>query len=349
MQGIDFPVTAKAIGQAFGATVVGDPEAVAQCISSLEEALNKKAEVLTFLSEKKHASLLTKLEKGIVLATEEMVQSHLPVTFVVVPNPKKVFAEIARQFLPKTPWTGISPQSHIDPKAVLGANVSVGPFAVIAEGAVIGEGTTIYPHAYIGPQVELGRNCEIHPYVTLLVNVRLGDRVRVFSGSVLGSEGFGFIEGDGGFQAMPQIGWVVVEDDVRIGAKCTIDRATLGETRIKRGSILDDQVHVGHNCTVGGRNILCAQVGLAGSTILEEDVMLGGQVGLAGHLRVGKGARLAGQTGSSSNLPGGKTYLGSPALPIEDSIKIFRAARRLPELADRLRKLEEKLDGKTQS
>jgi UDP-3-O-[3-hydroxymyristoyl] glucosamine N-acyltransferase len=259
----------------------------------------------------------------------------------LVSDPKRVFAEIAKNFLPKNPWVGISPQAVIHPSAKLGANVNVGPFAVVCEGAEIGSGTTLYPHTYVGPQVRVGENCELHPFVTLLQSVSVGNRVRILTGAVLGSDGFGFLEGPEGFSMMPQLGSVVIEDNVRIGAKCTIDRGTLGETRVKRGTVIDDQVHIGHNCIVGERNALCAQVGLAGSTTLENNVLLAGQVGLAGHLTVGEGARMAGQSGSSSNLAGGKTYLSSPAVPIEDAIKVFRASRKLPDLMERLRKLEE--------
>lgn len=340
MQPIEFPTTAATLGKILGAEILGNGDISVLAVGSLESAVAIPG-TLAFLSEKKHVPMLSRLNGSVVLTTPELAQSLAQTACLVVADPKRVFAEIAKNFLPKNPWSGRSPQAVIHPKAKLGANVNVGPFAVICEGASVGEGTTIYPHSYVGPDVVVGNSCEIHPFTTLLQNVVVGNRVRIFSGSVLGSEGFGFLDSSSGFTLMPQIGKVVIEDDVRIGAKCTVDRATLGETRIKRGTIIDDQVHIGHNCTVGERNALCAQVGLAGSTTLENNVMLGGQVGLAGHLTVGEGARMAGQSGSSSNLTGGKTYLGSPAVPIEDSIKVFRATRKLPGLMDRVRKLEE--------
>jgi UDP-3-O-[3-hydroxymyristoyl] glucosamine N-acyltransferase len=319
---------------------LGNDSLSIMAVGSLESAV-KTPGTLTFLSEKKHVPLLSRLHRSVVLTTADFAQSFSETACVVVSDPKRVFAEIAKNFLPKNPWVGISPQAVVHPQARLGTGVNIGPFAIVCEGAVIGNGTTLYPHSYVGPSVKVGENCEIHPFATLLQSVVLGNRVRIFSGSVLGSEGFGFLEGAEGFAIMPQIGNVVIEDDVRIGAKCTVDRAALGETRIKRGTIIDDQVHIGHNCIVGERNALCAQVGLAGSTVLENNVLLGGQVGLAGHLTVGEGARMAGQSGSSSNLPGGKTYLSSPAVPIEDAIKVFRASRKLPSLVERIRKLEE--------
>ena len=154
----------------------------------------------------------------------------------------------------------------------------MGPFAVISEGACIGAGTVIQAFTYIAPDVEIGEDCQIHPHVTLLERVKIGNRVKVFSGSVIGSDGFGFFGSDSptGHKEMPQIGNVVIEDDVRIGAHCTIDRATLGETRIGRGTKLDDQVHVGHNCRIEKNVILCAQVGLGGSVVIEENVILAG-------------------------------------------------------------------------
>jgi UDP-3-O-[3-hydroxymyristoyl] glucosamine N-acyltransferase len=198
--------------------------------------------------------------------------------------------------------------------------------------------------------VTVGEGCEIHPYVSVFTLVEIGNHVKIFSGSVLGSEGFGFIEGANGYIEMPQLGKVVVEDNVRIGANCTIARGTLGETRIGKGSKLDDQVHIAHNCILGKNCILCGQASLAGSTVLEDEVVLGGQVGLAGHLTVGKGAKLAGQSGASINLKPGETYLGSPAIPIREAIRAFVQWRKLPELAKRIQHLQkvlESLDGKS--
>jgi UDP-3-O-[3-hydroxymyristoyl] glucosamine N-acyltransferase len=179
--------------------------------------------------------------------------------------------------------------------------------------------------------------------------VRLADRVRVFTGTVIGSEGFGIFDapdGSGRRDEMPQIGSVVIEADVRIGANCTIDRGTLGETRVGRGCKIDDQVHIGHNCVIGANSILCAQVGLGGSVTLEENVILAGQVGIGHGVHIGKNARMGGQAGSTTNVRGDETYFATPAVPIRDFARIFKNWRRLPEIWARLKAIEAKLDGK---
>lgn len=338
---IVFPTTAGELSRALGADLLGDSELIISGVASLDAAHGGS---VTFCSEKKYELLLGKLTGVTVLTTKELAVPHSSNTFLVVENPKKVFSEIAKQFLPVSPWKEVSSQASIHPGAVLGRATVVAPFAVICEGAKIGSRTVVYPHAYIGPGVTIGDDCEIHPSVTLLANVEIGNRVKVFSGSVLGSEGFGFLEGKGAYTAIPQIGKVVIEDDVRIGAKCTIDRGTFGETRVGQGTKLDDHVHISHNCRIGKNCIICAQAGLAGSTILEDEVILGGQVGLGGHMTVGKGAQLGGQTGAGTNLTAGEKYLGSPAAPLRDRLLSFKYSLKLPELFKRVQKIEAQLN-----
>ena len=174
-----------------------------------------------------------------------------------------------------------------------------------------------------------------------ICQVVVGNRVKILSGSVLGSEGFGFLEGDSGYTEMPQIGWVHIEDDVRIGAKCTIDRSTLGATVVGKGTKIDDQVHVGHNCRIGKNCILCAQVGLAGSSILEDGVILAGQVGVAGHLTIHKNAICGGQTGVTRDLEANQKYFLTPATPLTEALRTVTASKKLPEILKRIKKLEE--------
>jgi len=343
MQPVSIPATAGELSQALQATLVGDSSVTVERLASLDEASPGS---LSFFSNPKLGPALQKLKKGVVvLAEEQSVNKNLPVTFLIVKEPKKVFAQIAQSLIPDHPWKGISPEAKIHPSAQLGEGVTVGLGSIICENVVIGAGTVIYPSVYIGPNVVVGKNCEIHPFVTLLTQVELGNRVRIFSGSVLGTEGFGFLEGESGYTEMPQLGWVKVEDDVRIGAKCTIDRSTLGDTRIGQGTKIDDQVHIGHNCRIGKNCILCAQVGLAGSSILEDGVILGGQVGVAGHLTIHKNAVCGGQTGVIQSLPANQKYFSTPAIPLTEALRAVTANRKLPEVFKRLRKLEEKSNG----
>ncbi|MEZ4750740.1 MAG: UDP-3-O-(3-hydroxymyristoyl)glucosamine N-acyltransferase [Bdellovibrionota bacterium] len=255
-----------------------------------------------------------------------------------------MFTEVAETFN----WypvddPGVDPLAKVDDSAQLGANVSVGAFSYVGKRVRIGAGTRILTHCYLGDDVEIGENCIVFPRVVLNPKVVIGNRVHIFSGTVIGSDGFGFLPTETGLRAVPQIGTVEVEDDVRIGANCTIDRATLGATRIGRGTKIDNLVHVGHNCQIGAHCILCAGTGLAGSVVLEDQVVLGGQVGLGDHVRVGKGAQIGSQGGTTTNLKGNQTYWGTPAIPVKESLSTFRLMKKLPEIWRRLARLESRL------
>jgi UDP-3-O-[3-hydroxymyristoyl] glucosamine N-acyltransferase len=344
MENLAFPTTAAHLSQWFGAEIVGDQASPVDRLSSLEAAGTGS---LAYFANRKYAQVLQRINGAVVFTTRELVEPKLPLTYLVVDNPQSAFAAIARQFSRRALPAGVSPQAIVHPTARLGDGVAIGPFACVGEGTVIGAGTQVYPYVFIGNGVTIGSHCEIHPRATLFDRVRLEDRVKVFTGTVIGSEGFGiFGDGTGKLDEMPQIGTVVLESDVRIGANCTIDRGTLGETRVGRGCKVDDQVHIGHNCVVGPNSILCAQVGLGGSVVLEEDVVLAGQVGIGHGVRIGKGARMGGQSGSTTNVRGGETYFATPATPIKEFARILKYWRRLPELSARLKALEAKLDGK---
>jgi UDP-3-O-[3-hydroxymyristoyl] glucosamine N-acyltransferase len=344
MKELEFPTTAGDLGRSLGAPVIGNGQAEIRSLAPLQSAGEG---ALSFFSNRKYGSFLTRIRDAVVLTSEALVRPDLPLTFIVVPDPQLAFATVARSFSSRSEWPGVSPQASVHPGAELEANVQIGPFAVIREGARIGAGTVIHPFAYVGADVETGRDCELFPHVTLLDRVRLGDRVKIYPGAVIGSDGFGYFEAGAstGLTEMPQLGTVVLEDDVRIGAHCTIDRATLGETRVCVGTKLDDQVHIGHNCRIGEKSILCAQVGLGGSTTLEEGVILGGQVGIGHGVTIGKGARMGGQSGSSTNVRGGETYFLTPAVPMRETVKIVRYLRKLPEIWERLKRLEERVEG----
>lgn len=342
MQLVSFPLKAGQLGEVLNASLIGNAETSIERLSSLEEA---RSGSLAFFANPKLRPQLNELEAGVVVLTDRSsVVSGSPVTFLVVEEPKQVFAQIARSLVPVCPWKGISPEAKIHPKAKIAEGVTIGPGSIICENVVIGKGTVIYPSVYIGPDVVIGSQCEIHPFVTVLCRVQIGDRVRIFSGTVIGSEGFGFLEGDSGFTEMPQIGGVTIENDVRIGAKCTIDRSTIGNTYIGQGTKIDDQVHIGHNCRIGKHCILCAQVGLAGSSILKDGVILGGQVGVAGHLTIHENVICGGQTGVTRDLEANQKYFQCPATPLTEALRTYQYSKKLPEMAKRLKKLEEHLN-----
>lgn len=338
MQEFTFPTTAGELARRLGGKLVGDENAHVEKLSPLSAADRGS---LSFLSSAKHADGLGNVRDAVVFTREGLERTDLPVTFILVSDPQLAFAKVAGQFKARSPWQGISPQAAIHPEASLAENVTVGPFAVVSRGARVGRGSVVFAHAYVGAEASVGENCEIHPFAMIGDRVVLGDRVKIFSATVLGSDGFGFFSADGLHREMPQVGTVIIEDDVRIGAHCTVDRGTIGETRVGKGSKLDDHVHVGHNCRIGKNVILCGQVGLSGSVVLEDDVIMGGQVGVAHAVTIGKGAKLGGQTGVGTNLAAGESYAGSPAITLKEHHRILRYFRRLPALWDRVKRLEE--------
>jgi UDP-3-O-[3-hydroxymyristoyl] glucosamine N-acyltransferase len=212
---------------------------------------------------------------------------------------------------------GVHPQASIDPTAVLGRAVSAGPFVVVGAGATIGDHTVLHPHVVIGPQARVGSHCVCHAHASVRDRVVIGDRVTLQAGAVVGAEGFGFAtRPDGTHQKIPQVGIVVIEDDVELGANTTVDRPAIGETRIGAGTKIDNLVQIGHGVKIGRNVRLAAMVGIAGSSILEDNVVLAGQVGVINHVRVGRGAQVASKSAVMNDLEGGQTYAGTPAVPI---------------------------------
>lgn len=342
MTDLTFPSTAGALAAAFGARLVGDSELAVRGLSSLEQP---KAETLSFLASRSYARFLPRAHQLTLFTTAEYVRPELPITFLVVDDPQNAFAQTARCFMRRKTRAEISPLATIHPTAEIDSSCSIGPYVVIEARVMMGPGTVTYPHVHICEEVKIGADCEIHSHATIREQVRLGDRVRVGASSVIGSEGFGYFvpKGESCRREMPQIGTVVVENDVRIGASVTIDRGTLAETRIGSGSIIDNQVHIGHNCKIGCNVVLCAQVGLSGSVVLEDGVILGGQVGIGQGVIIGKGARLGGQTGTSTNLKGDTQYFLTPALPMRDVIGITKYLRKLPQIWKKVQAIEDKL------
>jgi UDP-3-O-[3-hydroxymyristoyl] glucosamine N-acyltransferase len=264
------------------------------------------------------------------------------------------FARAVALFMPSSaPAKGVDTLSAIAPDATIGADVSIGPFVTIGPGAAIGARTILYPHVAIGAGASVGEDCRLYSHCSIRERAVVGNRVILHDGVVVGSEGFGYAkQADGTHLKIPQVAGVVIEDDVEIGANSTIDRPAVGETRIQAGTKIDNLVHVAHGVSVGRRVLLMAQVGISGSAVLEDDVILAGQVGVAGHLRIGKGAMATAQSGIPNSVDAGEYVSGSPAIPHRDWMKSAAAYRQLPalrkrvaELEHRLAELEEKLKG----
>jgi UDP-3-O-[3-hydroxymyristoyl] glucosamine N-acyltransferase len=224
----------------------------------------------------------------------------------------------------------------------LGEAVAIGPYAVIGDGADLGDRVVVESHAVVGARARIGADSILWPAVVIYPDAQLGNRVLVHAGARVGCDGFGYVPDDGGHRKIPHVGRCVVEDDVEIGANTTIDRGSIDDTVIGQGTKIDNLVHVGHNVRIGRRCLIMAQVGIAGSARVEDDVILAGQVGLSGHLTVGKGARLGAQAGVFGDVPGGETWSGYPARPHRESL---RASAALFKLAGMMKRLERMLDG----
>ncbi len=271
---------------------------------------------------------------------------EVPLPAVRVTDPRLALAVLLERLGPRPHHPkGVHPAAAVHPSARLGSGVAVGAFAVVEEGAAVGDRTVLYPFAYVGPYASVGEDCVLYPHAVVGERVQVGNRVILHAGCVLGSDGFGFVPGAQSHRKIPQVGTVVVEDDVEIGACATVDRATLDETRIGAGTKIDNLVQVAHNVRIGRRCLVAAQCGIAGSAVLEDGVVLAGQVGVADHVRVGAGAVVLAQSGVTKDVPPGQTVYGHPAQPRAQELREQALRRQLPELAQRLRRLERLLPG----
>jgi UDP-3-O-[3-hydroxymyristoyl] glucosamine N-acyltransferase len=299
---------------------------------------------LTFLANRRYVShLATTGAAAVVIAPGQ----DAPLPALVSDNPYLAFARAVSLIRPATrPAPGIDPSARVDPTAELGAEVHIGPLAVVGAGARVGPRTVLHAHVVVSEGVEIGEDCLLHSGVHVRERCRLGDRVIVQNGAVIGADGFGFArDGDGRYHKFPQVGTVVIEDDVEIGALSAVDRAALGETRIGRGCKLDNLVQVGHSVTIGEDTVLAGQVGIAGSSRVGRRVTLAGQVGVAGHLTIGDGAVATAQTGIPSSVDDGTVVSGYPAIDNRAWLRSSAVFAKLPELQKRVREVERRLEG----
>ncbi len=333
--------TAKEIAEYLGARLEGDPSLRISGIANPETA---RAETLIY-AESEHWA-----ERAMASAAQCVIAGEgVPLTGKTVirsAQPKLALARAAARFFPGKPAAaGIHATAIISPKARIGVRVHVGPFAVIEADAQVGEGSSIAAGCFIGEGVHVGQECKLYPNVVIYAGVWVGDRVIVHAGAVIGSDGFGYVLDEGAFLKFPQVGTVVIEDDVEIGSNSTVDRGSLGETRIGRGTKIDNLVQVAHNVQIGRHCVIAAQTGVSGSSSLGEYVVVGGQVGIGDHVRIENRAVLGAQAGIPSNkiIRGAATYWGTPARKIEDFKRQYAAASRLPELMEELRELRKQV------
>ena len=335
--------TAKQIAEFVEGRIEGNENATVNTFAKIEEG---REGALSFLSNPKYTHFLYDTKSSIVLINDDVILEHsVQPTLIRVTNAYESVAKLLQLYESMKPRkTGIDPLAFISPKATIGKDVYIGAFTYIGDGAVIGDGTQIYPHVVIGEGVVTGAKCLIYPNVSIYQGCRLGNNVTIHSGTVIGADGFGFAPNQEGYEKIPQIGIVVIEDDVEIGANTCVDRSTMGQTIIHRGVKLDNLIQIAHNCEIGENTVMSAQVGVAGSTKVGEWCMFGGQVGLAGHITIGDKVFLGAQSGVPSSLKGNQTLIGTPPMEPTPYFKSQAIFRRLPDIYKQLSQLQKQVD-----
>ncbi|MBI5835806.1 MAG: UDP-3-O-(3-hydroxymyristoyl)glucosamine N-acyltransferase [Candidatus Eisenbacteria bacterium] len=329
------------IAERIGGMLLGDGDVEITGVAGIREA---GAADLTFLANPRYERYLEATAAGAVLVGPGAPTCRVPA--VRVENPYLAYVQAIKLICgngANAAPPGVHPMAVVSASAVLGRNVSVGPLAVVEDGARLGEGTVVSALVYVGREAVVGSGCVLHPHVAVHARCELGDRVIVKAGAVIGGDGFGYVWDGEAHQKIPHLGRVVLEDDVEIGANTTIDRGTTGETRVGRGTKVDNQVQIAHNVRVGQQGLIAAQVGISGSTELADRVTVAGQVGMVGHIHVAEGAFLSAQAGVDKNVPEGAVWLGSPARDRGRALRELSALTRLPELVKKVRDLEERI------
>lgn len=342
---MDFSLTAAEISSLVQAKSIRGSTTDTLCgIASLNTA---HAGDLSFLGNPKYKPEVAATNASVVLLPLDFTGDPKPnQLFLLLENPSVGLARLCarlEQLLWPKPAPGIHPSAIVAPDAQVHASATVGPFCVIESGASIGERTHLQSQIFVGRRARIGNDCWLKPNVVVATECIVGNRVHIHPGAVIGADGFGYEFIAGRHAKVPQVGRVAIHDDVEIGANATLDRARFSETVVSEGTKIDNLVQVGHNVVIGKHCLICAQVGISGSTTLQDYVVIGGQAGIAGHLTIGRGCKVDGQTGVNSTLEPGSSVKGSPCLPysLEQRVNVLR--KRLPELFKRVDALEEKL------
>lgn len=332
--------TADQIAALVNGRVQGDGSVTVSTLAKIEEG---HPGAISFLANPKYTHFIYETGSSVVLVKDDFVPERpVSATLIHVADPYATIArllEMVAQMSAPHP-VGIEQPSHISPDVTIHPDCYVGAFAYIGKGASIGEGVKIYPQAYVGDGVEIGEGSVIYPGVRIYHGCKIGKRCIIHAGAVIGADGFGFAPVDGIYHKIPQLGIVEIADDVEIGANTTIDRATMGATRIHRGVKLDNLIQIAHNVEVGENTVMAAQAGVAGSTKVGESCMIGGQVGLAGHITVGRDAQIGAQAGIPRNVKPGSRLLGSPAVDIGEYARQVVYVKNLERLNSRVAALE---------
>ncbi|MEZ4758090.1 MAG: UDP-3-O-(3-hydroxymyristoyl)glucosamine N-acyltransferase [Flavobacteriales bacterium] len=337
--------TAAQIAELLHGEVDGDPQVLVNDLAKIEEA---RSGTLTFLANPKYTEHIY-TTKATIAIVEQGFEAHKPIpkslTLIRVADPRMAFTQLLeRNYQLQYEKKGIEQPSFVSPSAKLGKGVYIGAFSYISEGVVLEDGVKVFPNTFIGERVVVGKGTRIHAGVKIYHQTVIGAQCVIHSGAVIGADGFGFVpNAEGVYEKMPQVGNVILKDQVEVGANTTIDRATIGHTIISQGTKLDNLVQIGHNAEIGRHNVIVSQTGIAGSTKVGDHNQIGGQVGIAGHLHIGDRVRIAAQSGIGSNLLDGSIVQGSPAFPKGQYDRSSVIFRRLPDLQKRVDQLEKEL------
>jgi UDP-3-O-[3-hydroxymyristoyl] glucosamine N-acyltransferase len=333
--------SAAQIALLINGTIEGDPSASVNSFGKIEEAGEGQ---LSFLANPKYEDYIYTTKASVIIINEGFqLKQPVQATLIRVADAYTAFATLLSKYqeIMQQQLSGVQEPSYIAKTAVYGQQVFIGAFAYLGEKVKIGNNTKIYPNAFIGDNVSVGDNCIIHPGVKIYHDCVIGNNVIIHAGTVIGSDGFGFApQADGSFKKVPQIGNVVIQDNVEIGANATIDRATIGSTLIKSGAKLDNLIQIAHNVEIGNSTVIAAQAGVSGSTKIGNGVMIGGQAGIVGHIQLGDGAKVNAQSGVSKSIDPGKAVTGSPAYDYTAALRSQAVTRKLPELEKRVKELE---------
>jgi UDP-3-O-[3-hydroxymyristoyl] glucosamine N-acyltransferase len=342
--------TAQQIAAHLNGRIEGNPEARVNAVAKIEEAGEGQ---LSFVANPKYEEYLYTTKASILIVNEDLsVNSHVAPTLIRVKDAYNGFASLLQLYnevMSRNTKRGVEQPAHVAASAKLGKDVYVGAFSYVGENVQLGNNVQIYPGCYIGDGVTIGDDSRIYAGVKIYDSCQLGARVTVHSGTVIGADGFGFApQADGTYKKVPQIGNVIIEDDVEIGSNASIDRATMGATIIRKGVKLDNLIQIAHNVEIGENTVIAAQAGISGSTKLGKGCMIGGQVGMVGHIQIADGVRINAQSGVSKSVEENNMALtGSPAFEYRASLKSQAIYRNLPELQQRIARLEEELNNLT--
>jgi len=336
--------TAKQIAEFVQGKVEGNEQATVNTFAKIEEGVPG---ALSFLSNPKYTHFVYETRSSVVLINEDVeLEKPVSTTLVRVKNAYESVARLLQLYESMKPKkTGIDPLAFVSPKATIGKDVYIGAFAYVGDGVVVGDGTQLYPHVVIGDNVTLGAKCAVYPNVSIYQGCKIGNNVTIHSGTVIGADGFGFAPNQEGYSKIPQIGIVIIEDDVEIGANACIDRSTMGQTVIHKGVKLDNLIQVAHNCEIGENTVMSAQVGMAGSTKIGAWCMVGGQAGFSGHIHVADRTIVGAQCGVIGDTKGnGETLIGSPHMDTKTFFKAKALYKKLPDMYRQIAMLQREID-----